>query len=401
MRAFPRDDYLEFLRRVHDRDLVRIITGVRRCGKSTLLELYREELVAAGADPRSILTINFEDAANDALRSPDAFLVHVLKQVEVNSVRYLHVDEVQELGDWSRVINSLRVNPGLEICVTGSNATMFSGESLTYLAGRYIELHMLPLSLAEFRRFRKDSGSSAEAYRTWMEVGGFPAAVLAGDPDITDQINSSLFDSIFTRDIATRGQIRDTEVFLRVARFVFDNAGSPLSTNKISNHLKSQGYSSSPESVDRYLGLMEDAHLIYRCSRYDTQGKQWLKTNGKFYFVDPGLRTALLGSRDVNRGHDLENMVYLELRRRRYRVSTGHSKNAEIDFVATRGMETAFIQVAYSTDDASTLERELRPLAANAGRARTYLITADRIPPSTGSVTWIDAFEFLAGAALD
>lgn len=396
MRAFPRDNYLDFLRRVTDRDLVRIITGVRRCGKSTLLELYRGDLVRGGVDPQQILTINFEDAANDKLRDPENFLGYVLEQHESKGVQYLHVDEVQELDDWSRVINSLRVNPGMEICVTGSNATMFSGESLTYLAGRYIELHMLPLSLAEFRRFRKDTESIEKSYREWMRIGGFPAAVLAWDPDITDQINSGLFDSIFTRDIATRAQIRDTEVFLRVARFIFDNTGSPLSTNRISNHLKSQGYSSSPESVDRYLALMEDAHLIYRCPRFDTQGKQWLKTNGKYYFVDPGLRTALLGSRDVDRGHDLENMVYLELRRRRYKVATGHLRNAEIDFVATRGNDTKNIQVASSTEDPSTLERELRPLNGNG-----YLITADRIPPNTGNVRWIDAFEFLDGKALD
>lgn len=393
MRAFPRDTYLSTLNRITDRDLVRIITGVRRCGKSTLLELYREQLVRSGVPPRDILAINFEDAANDHLRDPGAFLEHV----HASGASYLHVDEVQELDDWARTINSLRVNPGMEICVTGSNASMFAGEAVTYLAGRYIEIPMLPLSLAEYRSFTGDQRAPELSYRDWLRTGGFPAAVLARDEDIAYQLNASLFDTIFTRDIALRGQIRDPEVFLRVARYVFDNSGSPLSTSRIRNHLRSQGYSTSPEAVDRYLALMQDAHLLYHCPRYDTQGKQWLKTNGKFYFVDPGLRNALLGSRELNVGHDVENMVYLELRRRGFRLSTAHRTSSEIDFLATRGAETVHVQVALSAAEEQTLARELKPLR---DLPNAYLLTGDRFPPPTGAVQWLDVFDFLAGAEL-
>ena len=401
MRALPRNAYLDFLCRVTDPALVRVITGVRRCGKSTLLELYRESLVAKGVPPNRIITVNFEDASCDHLRKAEAFLSFVSAQVKQTGAQYLHVDEVQELEGWARVINSLRVNPGLEICVTGSNATMFSGEAITYLAGRYIEIHMLPLSLSEFRDFREATGRGSATYREWMATGGFPAAALSHDADIVEQINATLFDSIFTRDIALRGQVRDTEVFLRVARYVYDNAGSPLSTNRISNHLKNQGYSSTPELVDRYLTLMLDAHLLYRCPRYDTQGKQWLKTNGKFYFVDPGLRNALIGPRDFNRGHDLENMVFLELIRRRYRVATGYQRGGEIDFVATRGSTNLFIQVALTTDNPATLERELKPLRNHRLEGKAFLLTTDRVPPAAGTAAWVDAFEFLDGAELD
>ena len=401
---FARDRYLEFLTNIDDPALVRIITGVRRCGKSALLSMYRSYLIAQGVGPSQILTINFEDMAYDHLRNAQSFHDHVLDAINRSEVRYLHIDEIQELNDWARVINSLRTRENLEICVTGSNASLFVSESMTYLAGRYIEIPMYPLSLAEFTRFRQKIGVTytgvEQAYQQWLRWGAFPASVITHDEEIVRQLNSGLFDSIFTRDIALRGQIRDTGTFLRVARFVFDNAGSELSTLSIVKQLRAQGRGVSSELVDRYLQLMVDAHLLYRCRRYDTQGKQWLRTNGKMYFVDPGLRNSLLGSRDFNRGRDLENMVFLELKRRGFEVMTGQVPGGEIDFVARRDGHTLYIQVALSTDSEQTLARELAPFDRLPAGAHCLLLTGDRFAPATGEVKWRDVFDVLAGAPL-
>lgn len=403
-----RDYYLALLQKITDPGLVRVVTGVRRCGKSALLELYREELVGRGIPSSQILAINFEDATHEPLRDPKTFLDYVTQKKIRDNLRYLHIDEVQELKDWSRVINSLRLPEDLEICVTGSNASMFSGESTTYLAGRYLEIPMFPLSLTEFRQFRAQDGhpeNSLDAcYRDWTRIGGFPASVLTTDPNIVSQLNASLFDSIFTRDISLRGQIRDPQTLLRVARFVFDTVGSPVSPNRIVGHLKAQGYSISPETVDRYLALMEEAHLIYHCQRYDTQGRHWLSTNGKYYFVDTALRGALLGTRNFNRGADLENQVFLELRRRGYQVATGavslSGSRGEIDFIATKGNQNWYIQVSYLTESAETLSRELRPFAGVPVGANCILMTMDRAVPETGEIRWIDVLEFLNGTEL-
>ncbi|MGV3149337.1 ATP-binding protein [Rothia nasimurium] len=398
-----RDRYLDLLTSITDPALVRVITGVRRCGKSALLRMYREHLISHGVAPHQILSINFEDMSNDNLRDPQIFHAHVLETIENHEVRFLHIDEVQELNDWARVVNSLRSRENLEICVTGSNASMFISESITYLAGRYIEISMLPLSLTEFTRFREHSGihftGAVQAYQQWIKWGTFPAAAVTTNEEVVRQLNTGLFDSIFTRDIALRGQIRDTEAFLRVARFVFDNAGSELSTLSIVKQLKSHGRNVSSELVDRYLQLMVDAHLLYRCRRYDTQGKQWLKTNGKMYFVDPGLRNSLLGSRDYNRGRDLENMVYLELLRRGFEVTTGQVPEGEIDFLAKKEGRTIYIQVALTTESEQTLARELAPFQRLSPGARCLLLTGDRFAPSTGDIEWLDVFEFLAGSS--
>ena len=397
MNLLPRPQYLQELAAITGNDLVRLVTGVRRAGKSSLLHLYREHLVEQGVDPRAILTINFEDVTFDPLRQPQAFHEYVLDRVK-HGVTHLHVDEVQELADWARMINSLRTTQNIEICATGSNASMFSGEGLTYLAGRYVSLEVFPLSLAEFRQFTGVSDSEAveESYQRWMTTGGFARSVLESSPEIARQLNRDLFDSIFTRDIALRGQVRDTATFIKVAAFVLDNAGSPLSANKIANTLKSEGVKVSTDTVDRYLQLMADAHLIYPCHRYDTRGRGWLKTTPKYYWVDAGLRDALTGHKNTNTGHDVENQVYLELLRQRFEVHTGVGPGGEIDFLAQRGDETLFIQVALTALDEQVLRRELSSFEGLPPGSRCLLLTGDRLPLSTGYVQQLNVFDVLA-----
>ncbi|MDO5032285.1 ATP-binding protein [Corynebacterium sp.] len=374
-------------------DAIRVITGVRRCGKSSLLRLYEDSL-----DGAHVLSLNFELLSTQSLRESSAFHAVVMQAYREEGITHLLIDEVQELEDWARTVNSLRAETDLRILVTGSNASMFAGEGMTYLAGRYVELEVLPLSLAEFQRFRGEELPAESAYAQWMK-GTLPAAALATESS-HPQLNNAVFDSIFTRDIAMRGAIQEPAVFLRVARFVFDNAGSPLSVNRIAGTLTSAGFKTSNHTIERYLQLMVDAHMFYACRPYDLRGREHLRSRGKFYFVDPGLRDALLGERTSNSGHDLENMVYLELRRRGYAVSVARSGNQEIDFMATKEQHTTYIQVALSALDEDTLKRELSAFAGAPTGARCVLITFDRLPLNTGAVEHLNAGDFLLGADL-
>lgn len=394
-----RRDYLERLLAWDREDAlaatVRLITGVRRCGKSSLLQLHRE---AVGSD--RVLAINFESLANQRLTDPAAFAGFVLSQRATHGYTHLHVDEVQELGQWAKVINGLRVDTDLTITATGSNASVFAGEGLTYLAGRYIQLEMFPLSLGEYRDFVGASEPGEQLYAAWLR-GTLPAVATTADPATRTALNNAVFDSIFTRDIAMRGAIQDTEVFLRVARFLFDNAGSLVSINKVASTLVSAGHKVSHHTIDKYVRLMVDAHMFYPCRRYDVRGKEYLRGGGKYYFVDPGLRDAFLGSRAGNLGHDLENMVYLELRRRGYDVCVGKTPRGEVDFVCrvADGSEV-YVQVALTALDEATLARELAAFDGVPTGARCVLLTFDRLPLATGSVVHIHATDFLEGREL-
>ncbi|WP_297723312.1 ATP-binding protein [uncultured Mobiluncus sp.] len=405
-KLIPRDSYLHQLRAIDAEDsaqnLVRILTGVRRSGKSSLLALYEDYLVKQGIKPAQIMSVNFEDLSQDRLRDARTFHSSVQRAIEEQGIRFLHIDEAQELDDWARVLNSLREKYNLRITVTGSNASLFAGEGLTYLAGRYIAVDVLPLSLGEYRNFAQipDSTPPEQAYARWMRAT-LPAPALMTNSKVRNQAMNSVFDSIFARDIVTRGQLRDTDTFMKVARFVFDNAGSPISPGRIATRLESQGIKVSPQSVDRFLGLMVDAHMFYPCRRYQTRGGQWLRTGGKYYFIDPGLRDVLLGHKQSNTGHDLENMVFLELLRRGYQVSSADTPKGEIDFFATHEGENRYIQVALTVLDSATLARELRPFEALPPGSSCTLLTMDRLPLNTGAVQHLNAADFLAGAPLN
>lgn len=375
--------------------MVRVISGVRRSGKSSLLELYKQHV---GSE--KVVSVNFEDFSTLGLREAQRFHEEMTARIAATGATHLHVDEVQELDDWSQVINSLRLHENLTITVTGSNASMFVGEGLTYLAGRYIQLEMFPLSLHEYSSFAPEAPSQPSArYAEWMR-GTLPAAAQAGSPKIRREINNAIFDSIFARDIALRGAIKDPDIFMRVARFVFDNVGSQLSAHKIANYLTSAGAKTTQPTVERYLGLLVDAHMLYRCGRFDVRGKAHLKGGAKYYFVDPGLRDVLLGANSSNAGHDLENMVYLELLRRGFSVAVGNTPQGEVDFVVTRDKERYYVQVALTALDDKTLHRELSSFRGLPAGSHCILLTFDAMPLNTGEVVHLHAADFLDGAPL-
>jgi predicted AAA+ superfamily ATPase len=387
---------------MQDPELVKILVGVRRCGKSSLLALLREHLLGQGVPQENILEVNYEFLSNAPLKSQGAFYGHVRAWVEGKDSAYLFVDEVQELESWAQTINSVRAEFKVDIYVTGSNSRMFIGEHLTYLSGRYLRIDVYPLSLKEYADFKGIKTAFAPyaiegLYDGYALDGSFPAVVLASDKALAQTILEGLCDSVLNRDIVQRGHIRNEAAFQKVALFVLENIGNQTSAHAIANSLKSAGHSISADTVDNYLTLMCNAHLLYRCHRYDIRGKERLKTNGKYYVVDSGLRNHVLGQRGGNRGHVTENMVFLELRRRGYDVTVGAIDRTEIDFVARRQNEQCFIQVSETVLDPTVLARELTPFARLREPYPQILITKDRGDYSTEGIRHRNLYDFLLG----
>ncbi len=387
-----RNLYLEKMLRTLNSDFVKILSGVRRCGKSSMLSVLKNHLLENGTSAEEIIEINFEKEEFNALRSGDALSRYVKEHILPQKHCYLLIDEVQEVDEWARKVNSFRTSYDCDIFVTGSNSRLFSGEHLTYLSGRYVEIKMMPLSFSEFLDFKRYDRSEVKKspenfLNEYIQGGSFPAPALVDDIYLHDTIISGLFDSIFARDIILRGKIRNDGAFMKVAKFVFENIGSPVSANSIAHTLKSQGHSVSVDAVDNYLTLMCNAFILYQCERYNLRGKERLRTNGKYYCVDSSLRSKLLGKTNSNFGHLLENLVYLELIRRGFDVTTGvfgsGGDGMEIDFVAVNASashsQTMYVQVCQSALDESVLERELKPFYAVKDNFPKLLLTLDRI----------------------
>jgi predicted AAA+ superfamily ATPase len=309
----------------------------------------------------------------------------------------LFIDEAQEMSEWAKVINSLRVSMTIDIYLTGSNASMFSGEYLTYLAGRYLEIKVYPLSFSEFLDFRGLSQSDRlpSLFETYIRCGSFPAISLTDDEALIRTINQGLFDSIFARDIMMRGQIRDSGNFLKVAKFLFENAGNSVSANNIANVMRAEGSSLKADTVDNYLSLLCNAFILYQCERFDIRGKARLRMNGKYYVIDTGIRNQLIGSDPSNRGHILENIIYLELLRRGYQVQTGKNGGKEIDFLVQNGKDRCYVQVAWTIMDEQTREREFSAFQGLKDSYPRYVISMDEFDLSDNGIRHIRAFDFL------
>ena len=391
-----RKRYIDKLIQYRDNDFVKVITGVRRSGKSSLLALFKEYLIEQGVELSRIIEINYEKFMYDDLK--DGQLLHdfIKDKVIDNERMYFLIDEVQELPEWAKVINSLRASFNADIYVTGSNSRMFLGEHLTYMSGRYIEIKILPLSFKEFLEFKSYNEEKAEEhFNEYLRIGSFPAVSLANQEELVEAILSGLFDSIFTRDIILRGKIRDEGAFYKVAKFVFENIGNNTSANAIKNTMISQGHKITSDTVDNYLRLMCDAHLLYQCERYDIRGKERLKTNGKYYVVDTGLRNKLIGYRQGNIGHVIENIVFLQLLRLGYEVTVGKNLSHEVDFIAVKGSARLYFQVSLTVLDDSTYDREMNSLLKINDQYPKYLITMDKMDLSKDGIAHLNLFDLL------
>ena len=373
-----------------DTRLIKIVSGVRRCGKSTLLELYRRHLLGSGVPPERVIEINLEDADYRNLLDPYSLHDYISSRLSPAEMNYVFLDEIQNVREFQKAVNSLNIRINVDLYITGSNAYILSGELATFLSGRYVEVHLLPLSFKEYlSAFSPDTPSgenSSRRYRDYVLNSSFPYTLeLAVREDGKKQIRNYLggiYHTILLKDIVTRKKVADVLMLESVVRFMFDNIGCETTTKKIADSMTSAGRKISVHTVESYISALTDSFILYRAGRFDIKGKQYLKTGSKYYLVDPGLRYFLLGSQMGDEGRVLENIVFLELRRRGYEISFGKIDHAEVDFVAVKEGAPVYFQVAVTVRDSSTLERELRSLDSIADHNPKFLLTLDDDPPA-------------------
>lgn len=351
---FQRPVYLNQLIKFKDSDFIKVITGVRRSGKSVLLMLYKEYLKNENVKDDHIIYMNFESYDYQTITTEDKFRRKLDQLIpEDNDKVYFLFDEIQAVDRWQRVINGLRVSFKSDIVITGSNANMLSGELATLLSGRYIEVPIYPFSFLEFLSANKieiNSRKIDSAYSEYEKYGGFPSVVIA-EESIKDTILSGIFDTIVLNDVALRAGVKDATALKSIISFIADNVGQLVNASKIVNTLKNEGINTTVHTVNRYLDLLENGYLFYRAKQYDIRGREYLRTNGKYFIVDSGLRRNAIGRKDGNYSNRLENIVYIELLRRGYTVDVGKLDSKEIDFIARKLDETLYVQVAYELPD--------------------------------------------------
>ena len=378
MPLIQREQYLAFLRRHKDQDVIKVVSGVRRCGKSTLFELFKQELLASGVKANQIISINFEDLEYEPLQEYHALHEYIVKRLIPDIPMYVFLDEVQHVVQFEKVVGSLFVKPNVDIYITGSNAYFMSSDIATLLTGRYVQVEMLPLSFKEFHSaYSQQNLSDMDIYNLYIEHSSFPRLVHVEDDESIDEYLESILNTVVLKDIVTRLKITDVPLLLDIIKYLLANIGSLINPTKIANTLTSYGRKTDNKTVEKYLQGLKDGLLIYEVDRFDVKGKALLQRNAKYYVVDSAFRKFLLSRTDSDRGHILENIVYLELVRRGYRVYVGHLQNGEIDFVAKKPHRLEYYQVSYTVMEDTTLRRELSPLEKLDDNYPKYLLTMD------------------------
>lgn len=377
-----RDIYLNKLITFKDKPLIKVITGIRRCGKSTLLDLFEEYLLNNGIKKENIIHMNFEDLTYDEIKDYKDLNKYIKEKVLDNDKKYIILDEIQQVSNWEKAINSFLVTLNCDIYITGSNAYLLSSEISTLLSGRYVEIKMLPLSFKEYLDFNdyNTKENLEEHFNDYLLYGGLPIVSYVHDKSAIRNILSGVFNTVIIKDVAKRNSIRDITLLENLIRYIAQNIGSPISSRNISNYLNSAGRKTSTETIDNYLKMLENAFIIYKANRFDIKGKMYLKTLEKYYVVDTGIRNELLSFKDGDYGHMLENLVYLELLRRGYDVSVGKIDNLEVDFVAQNYDEKIYYQVSASILDENTKKRELNPFDHIPDHYEKVILTMDRTP---------------------
>lgn len=374
-----RPHYIKVLKTYRNLPLVKILAGIRRCGKSTILEMLKDDLIKDGISADHIISMRYtSEDFDDGMTDKDMYN-SIKKQMTDDERYYLLLDEVQEIPGWEKAVNSLLENANTDIYVTGSNSKLMSSEISTYLSGRYISIPVFTLSFAEYMEFKKSSGRSPkELLAEYIRMGGFPIVALSDfDDNAAYQIVEGIYHSVITNDITKRHNITNFDLFNRVVKYVIANVGKTFSANAIVKFLKSEGRSLSVEAVYNYLEWLEKAFVIYRCQRYDLQGKSVLKTQEKFYLADSSLKYCIMGFNLKSVAAMLENIVYFELRRRGYEVYIGKNETKEIDFVAVRRDERIYVQVCRNLPDES--DREVANLLEIRDHYPKYVVTLDEL----------------------
>lgn len=382
MKRIERSQYLNWLIRWKEKQIIKVVSGVRRCGKSTMFDIFKDYLLTVeNIKPNQIITINFEDIAYESLLDYKKLYQYIIKQLQPDKMNYIFLDEIQHVSNFEKAVDSLFIKSNCDVYITGSNAYFMSGELATLLSGRYVELKMLPLSFLEFcNGLNENSLSLQQKFNRYLEYSSFPYIMrFELSQQETREYLLDIYHTVLLKDVVARLKISDVTMLENVTKFMLHNVGNLVSPNKIANTLKSQGVKVDQKTIDKYLRGLTDSLLLYEVTRYNIKGKQYLSQQGKYYVVDIGLRNALVRGKESDIGHLLENIVYLELLRRGYQVYIGQLGDVEVDFVAVNEEETTYYQVAATTLEENTLKRELAPLKKIQDNYPKYLLTLDEI----------------------
>ena len=387
--------YLNELISFKDKEIIKIVTGIRRCGKSTLIDLYIDYLLSNGVNKSQVTHINLEEYEFDKMKTYNDLYEYIDSKLIKDKMNYIFIDEVQKIPDFQKAVDALYIKKNVDLYITGSNSKLLSGELATLLSGRYVEIKMLPLSFKEYISYVGDTDIERK-YIDYITRSSFPYALKLDTPKDVRTYLDGLFNTVIINDIAERKEISDIAMLKDVIRFMFDNVGNLCSSTNIANTMTSNGRKISVPTVEKYLEALVESFVLYRVTRYDTKGKTYLSNGCKYYLSDIGLRYYLLGSKNADEGHILENVVYLELIRRGYEVYVGKCDDNEIDFVAMNEKGTEYYQVSYTVKGNDTLERELKPLYNINDHNPKYLLTADIVPfTSHDGIKQINVFDWL------
>lgn len=385
MKRLERPEYLDWLKRQRDKQIIKVVTGVRRCGKSTMFDIYRDYLLSDGVSADRIISINFEDLDFEDLQDYKALYSYIKERLVPGQMNYIFLDEIQHVTDYQKAVDSLFLKDNCDVYITGSNAYFMSGELDTLLTGRYVQLDMLPLSFKEFceglDENRGENMSLTEKFNLYVETGSFPYVLKYqyGAKEAREYMDG-IYHTILLNDIVKRWKISDVNMLEAVTRYLMDNIGNRTTPTTIANTMVSRQRKIDAKTVDRYLRGLTDSLLFYEVRRYNIKGKEFLATQNKYYVCDVAMRNMLVRGRISDMGHILENIVYLELRRRGYNVYIGQmSTDEEVDFVAEKDGRLEYYQVSQTTLDEKTLERELRPLKKIQDNYPKYLLTLDEL----------------------
>lgn len=395
-----RELYMSRIRPFIGTDLVKVMTGIRRCGKSVMLDLIREELKSSGVSEQQMISYNFEAMSNAHLCTANALYSEVMARAKsINGTVYLFFDEIQEVTQWEKAINSFRVELDCDIYITGSNARLLSGELATVLSGRYVEFTIYPFSYSEFLDLYRSvfpTASDAEIFQKYLTVGGMPyLSNLRYAPEPCKQYLNDMYNSVVLNDVVKRNKIRDVDLLSRIVTYIIRNIGTTFTASSISRFFKSEHRTVAPGTILNYIKYCTNAYLFYQVNRQDLQGKQILATNEKYYMADHGLREAVFGGnmKDVNL--ILENIVYLELLRRGYMVTVGRIGDKEIDFVCQKQDQKLYVQVAYMLASEETVQREFGVYASIPDNFPKYVVTMDEIDMSRDGIKHRNIRDFL------
>lgn len=377
-----RKEYLKQLLSWKDQNIIKVLTGIRRCGKSTILKLYQEYLLNNGIDPSQIISINFEELEYEDLQDYKKLYQYIKDRLVENKMMYIFLDEIQNVPSYEKVVDSLHVKENIDIYITGSNSYIFSGQLATYLSGRYIEIPVLPLSFKEVYNPQTDK---EEAFQKYMKTGGFP--YIHQIQLLNEQIDmylEGIYNTVIVKDIEERinrknsKSVTDIALLKAISKYLSSVVGSPVSIRSITNYFKSNERTTSPNTISNYVEALCESYLYYPVEVMDVSGKEVLKSNKKYYIVDPGIRNYILPKQFYDLGFTIENIVYLELLRRRYNVNIGRNGRTEVDFIAKRNDVYTYIQVTASLVDENTFNREIRPLKQIKDNYEKIILTLDR-----------------------